>query len=96
MKSIIAESIKATGTKEEHTIDCPAIPITHVFVEFQNMKIRDRFVRSANMRKYELDRPFWLKDLAQDEIILRDVVLLRCPARLLIRWDKAEESGPKC
>ena len=55
MKSIIAESIKATGMKEEHTIDCPAIPITHVFVEFQNMKIRDRFVRSANMRKYELD-----------------------------------------
>ena len=41
--------------KEEHTIDCPAIPIKHVFVEFQNMKIRDRFVRSANMRKYELD-----------------------------------------
>ena len=40
---------------EEYTIDCPAIPITHASVEFQNMKIRDRYVRSANMRKIELD-----------------------------------------
>ena len=55
VKSITAESIKATGMKKEHTIDCPAIPITHAFVEFQNMKIRDRYVRSANMRRYELD-----------------------------------------
>ena len=55
VKSIVAESIKATRLKEEHTIGCPAILITHVFVEFQNMQIRDRFVRSANMRRYELD-----------------------------------------
>ena len=55
MKSVIEESIKATGMKEEHTVDCPAIPITHAFVEFQNMKIRDRYVRSANIRKIELD-----------------------------------------
>ena len=41
--------------KEEYAIDFPAIPITHAFVEFQNMKIRDRYVRSANMRKIELD-----------------------------------------
>ena len=26
---------------------------------------------------------------------LPDVVLLWCPARLLIRWEKAEGSGPK-
>ena len=26
---------------------------------------------------------------------LHDLVLLRCPARLLIRWEKAEGSGPK-
>ena len=55
VKSVIEASIKATGMKEEYTIDCPAIPITHAFVEFQNMKIRDRHVRSASMRKYELD-----------------------------------------
>ena len=47
--------IKATGMKEEYTVDFPAIPITHAFVEFQDTRTRDRFVRSANMRKYELD-----------------------------------------
>ena len=41
--------------KEEHTFDYPAIPITHVFGEFEDTRTRDRFVRSANMRKYELD-----------------------------------------
>ena len=55
VKSVIEDSIKATGLKEEYTIDCPAIPITHAVVEFQNMKIRDRYVRSANMRKIQLD-----------------------------------------
>ena len=33
VKAIVMESIKATGMKEEHTVDCPAIPITHVFVQ---------------------------------------------------------------
>ena len=33
----------------------PAIPITHLFVEFEDTRTRDRFVRSANMRKCELD-----------------------------------------
>ena len=47
--------IKATGMREEHTVDFPAIPITHVFEKFQDTRTRDRFVRSANMRKYELD-----------------------------------------
>ena len=55
MKAIVMESIKATGMKEDHTVDFPAIPITHAFVESQDTKTRDRFVRSANMRRYELD-----------------------------------------
>ena len=41
--------------KDEHLVDYPAIPITHVFVKFNDTKIRDRFVRSASMRRYELD-----------------------------------------
>ena len=33
VKAVVEESIKATGMKDvEYTIDCPAIPITHVFV----------------------------------------------------------------
>ena len=55
MKAIAMESIKATGMKEETTVDYPAIPITHVFVEFEDTRTRDRFVRSAKMRKSELD-----------------------------------------
>ena len=55
VKAITMESTKASGMKEEHTVDYPAIPITHVFVEFEDTRTRDRFVRSANMRKYELD-----------------------------------------
>ena len=55
MKAIVMQVIKATGMREEHTVDFPAIPITHVFVEFQDTRTRDKFVRSANMRKYELD-----------------------------------------
>ena len=54
-QAIIMESINATGMKEDHTVDFPAIPITRVFVEFQDTRTRDRFVRSANMRRYELD-----------------------------------------
>ena len=30
-------------------------PITHAFIEFKERRIRDRFVRSANMRKYVLE-----------------------------------------
>ena len=41
--------------KEKHWIEYPAIPLTHVFVEFEDKRIRDRFVRSASMRKYELE-----------------------------------------
>ena len=55
VRAIVMQVTKATGMKEEHTVDFPAIPITHAFVEFQDTRTRDRFVRSANMRKYELD-----------------------------------------
>ena len=41
--------------KDEITVDFLAISITHAFVEFQDSKTRDRFVRSANMKKYEFD-----------------------------------------
>ena len=56
VKAIDMQAIKATGMKEEHVVDYPAIPITHVFVEFEDTRTRDRIVRSANMRRYELDR----------------------------------------
>ena len=39
----------------EYTIDCPAFSDYTCFVEFQNMKIRDRYVRSASMQKNELN-----------------------------------------
>ena len=35
--------------------DCHAIQNTSAFVEFQNMKIRDRYVRSANMQQTQLN-----------------------------------------
>ena len=55
VKRIVTKVISDTGMKEEHLVDYPAIPITHVIVEFKDIRIRDRFVRSANMRRYELD-----------------------------------------
>ena len=55
VKRTVAKIISETGMKEKHLIDYPAIPLTHAFVEFEDKRIRDRFVRSASMRKYELD-----------------------------------------
>ena len=55
VRALVAEVINATGMKDEHLVDCPAIPITHVFVEFEDTRTTDRFVRSVNMRSYELD-----------------------------------------
>ena len=55
VKAIVIQIIKATGMREDYTVDFPAIPITHAFVEFQDTRTRDRFVRSDNMRKYERD-----------------------------------------
>ena len=55
VKATVIQTIKATGMKEDHVVEYPAIPITHVFVEFGDTRTRDRFVRSANMRKCELD-----------------------------------------
>ena len=56
MKAVIEKTIKVAGMEEvEYTIDCPAIPITHAFVEFQNMNFRDRYGRSASLQKFELN-----------------------------------------
>ena len=43
VKAVTEETIRRTGMKDtEYTIDCPAIPITHAFVEFRDKKTRDR------------------------------------------------------
>ena len=55
LHGFITKVINDTGMKEERMVDYPAIPITHVFVEFEDTRRRDRFVRSVNMRSYELD-----------------------------------------
>ena len=56
VKAEFENSIKVTGMKDvEYTIDCLAKTVTHVFVEFQSTKIRDRYVRSAGMQKAELN-----------------------------------------
>ena len=55
LRSLVAKMISDTGMNEEHFVDYPAIPITHAFIEFKDRRIRDRFVRSANMRKYVLE-----------------------------------------
>ena len=56
VKAFVIQVTKAFGMKEEHAVDFQEIQITHAFVEFQDTRTRDRFVRSASMRKYELDR----------------------------------------
>ena len=55
LRSLITKVISDTGMKEEHFVDYPAVPITHAFIEFKETRIRDRFVRSAYMRRYVLD-----------------------------------------
>ena len=45
----VVEQINQSDGNERCGIHNPAIPITHVIVEFQNTKIRDRYVRSASM-----------------------------------------------
>ena len=56
MRSLVAEVTSDTRMNEEHFVNKIAVPDTHVFVEIKERRIRDRFVRSVNMRKYELDR----------------------------------------
>ena len=56
LRSLVAKVISDTRMNEEHFVDYPAVPITPVFIEFQETRIRDRLVRSVNKRKYELDR----------------------------------------
>ena len=45
VRTLVTKVISDTGMKEEHLVDYPAIPITHVFVEFEDTRISDRFVR---------------------------------------------------
>ena len=41
---------KCIGMKIEHIrTKCPANPITHAFIEFEDSDERDKFIRSANM-----------------------------------------------
>ena len=56
VKRIVARIVSDTGMKENHLFDYPAIPLTHVFVEFEDKRIRDRFVRSASMRKNQMEK----------------------------------------
>ena len=55
LRSLLTKVISDTGMKEEHFVDHPAVPITHAFIEVKETRIRDRFVRSSNMRKYVLE-----------------------------------------
>ena len=55
LRSLVTKVISDTGMKEEHFVDYPAVPITHAFIEVKETRIRDRLVRSANMRKYVLE-----------------------------------------
>ena len=65
---IVAKILSETGMKEKHWIDYPAIPLTHVFVECEDKRIRDRFVRSASMRKYEMeDRTIRISEALEPE-----------------------------
>ena len=52
----IEKTIEMSGMKGvEYTIKCPPIPITHAFVEFRESDERDRYVRSANMLRAQLN-----------------------------------------
>ena len=55
LKPLVDKIISDTGMKDEHVIDYPANPITHAFIEFKERRTRDKFVRSANTRKYKLE-----------------------------------------
>ena len=41
VKRIVARVLSDIGMKEEHLVDYPDIPITHVFVEFEDTKISE-------------------------------------------------------
>ena len=55
VKRIVAKIFSDTGMKGNHLVDYPAFPITQAFVEFNDTRIRDSFVRSASIRRYEMD-----------------------------------------
>ena len=52
---LLKESITEKGmTIENARIECPAKPITHAFIHFENDDERNKYVRSANMLRKEL------------------------------------------
>ena len=52
---LLKESITEIGmTIANARIECPAKPITHAFIHFQNDDERNKYVRSANMLRKEL------------------------------------------
>ena len=52
---LLKESITEIGmTTENARIECPAKPITHVFIHFKNDDERNKYIRSANMLRKEL------------------------------------------
>ena len=56
VKVMTEETIRAVKIMDmEYTIDCPAIAITHAFIEFQSDRIRDRYVRAASRRQPQMN-----------------------------------------
>ena len=56
VRAVLEKTIEVSGMKGvEHTIKCPAKPITHVFVEFRDSDERNMYVTSANMQRAQLN-----------------------------------------
>ena len=52
---LLEKCIDTAGTKKDQfRIKCPANPITHAFIEFEDSDERDKFIRSANMQQMKL------------------------------------------
>ena len=52
---LLEKCIDTAGMKKEHLrIKCPANPITHAFIEFEDSDERDQFIRSAKMQQMKL------------------------------------------
>ena len=52
---LLKESINEVGMDiGSARIECPAKPITHAFIHFENDEERNKFIRSANMLEKEL------------------------------------------
>ena len=55
VETLLEKSIDMAGMKKERIrIKCPAKPITHAFLEFEDSDERDEYIRSANMQQMKL------------------------------------------